>query len=138
MVVKSVIYVSFQGFEGKHLFLKIEHDFNLLRTLRRKNGSFSQIVFSRVQTTKIRASKEIFRWKKFLFRKSFLFLLSSLEFEWFLCLFAKLFSLVCQTTDQRRERKTLGKINLRKICFSFYKKSILDFEQKQLGLLAKR
>ena len=70
--------------------------------------------------------------KIFPFRKSFLFLLDILEFQWFICLFAKLFTLVCQTTDQRRERKKMGKLTW-KICFfnQFWtlRRKNLDFQQ---------
>ena len=117
MVVKTVIYVSFQGFEGKHLFLKIEHDFNLLRTLRwKKMGLSVKNNFSVFSQQKFALPQDYFLEKRLLFRKSFLFLLDLLEVQWFLYLFAKLFSLVFQTTDQRRERQKLGKLTW-KICF---------------------
>ena len=69
----------------------------------------------------------------FSFEKVF-FLLSFSEFQWFLCLFAKLFSQVCQTTDQRAERKKNGEINLENLFFQ----SILVSEEKKLGLSAKQ
>ena len=52
------------------------------------------------------------RKKIFLFRKSFIFLLSFFELEWFLCLFAIFFCLLCQTANQREERKKNEEINL--------------------------
>ena len=134
MVVKTAIYVSFQGFEGKHLFLKIEHDYKLLRTLIWKIMGLSiKEFFSGFNQQKFALPENYFNEKKrFLFRKCFLFLLSFLEFQWFFCLFAKLFSLVCQTTDQRRERKQLGKLTW-KICFlnQFWtsRRKNLDFQQ---------
>ena len=81
-----------------------------------QSGSF----FSGFNQQKFALPEKYFDEKRFLFRKSFLFLLSSLEFEWFLCPFAKL-CLVCQTTDQRRERKTLGKLTFEKFVFLFTK-----------------
>ena len=69
----------------------------------------------------------------FSFEKVF-FLLSFSEFQWFLWLFAKLFSQVCQTTDQRAERKKNGEINLENLFFQ----SILVSEEKKLGLSAKQ
>ena len=47
--------------------------------------------------------EKCFEEKGFLFRECF-FSVIILEFEWFLCLFAKLFSQVCQTTDHCAER----------------------------------
>ena len=79
-----------------------------------KSGSFSQKVFFRVQPTKFRASRAIFWGKSFLFPKCF-FLLSILEFDWFLCLFPKMFNQVCQITDQLAEKKIWG-VNLEN-CF---------------------
>ena len=133
MVVKTVIYVSFQGFEGKHLFLKIEHDFNLLRTLRwKKMGLSVKNNFSVFSQQKFALPEKFFDEKKFLFWKCFVFLLSFLEFQWFIYLFAKLFSLVFQITDQRRERKKLGNLTW-KICFFNYfwtlRRKNLDFQQ---------
>ena len=117
MVVKTAIYVSFQGFEGKHLFLKIEHGFNFLLTLRwKKMGLSVKEFFSGFNQQKFALPQNYFDEKRFLFRKSFHFLLDFLEVQCFLYLFAKLFSLVFQTTDQRRERKKLGKLTW-KICF---------------------
>ena len=93
--------------------------------------------FSGFNQQKFALLEKYFDEKRFPFRKSFLFLLSSLEFEWFVCLFAKLFSLVCQTTDQRRERKNIGEINLRKICFSFYKKINFGFSAETTWTFSK-
>ena len=57
----------------------------------------------------------------------FFFLLSIMEFDWFLCIFPKLFSQVCQITDQLAEKKIWG-VNLEKLFFE----SFLDFEEKNL------
>ena len=135
MVVETAIYVSFQGFEGKHFFLKIEHYFNLLRTLRwKKMGLSVKNHFSVFSQQKFALPEKYVDENKFLFRKSFLFLLSFLVIEWFLCLFAKLFSQVCQTTDQCAERKKIGELNLEKLFFQ----SFLEIEAKKLGLSAKQ
>ena len=116
MVVKTAIYVSFQGFEGKHLFLKIEHDFKLLRTLIWKKCVFQSRSFFQGSTNKnSRFQRNISMKKDFSFENVF-FSVIILEFPWFLCLFAKLLSQVCQTTDQRRERKQLRNLTW-KFCF---------------------
>ena len=81
-----------------------------------------------------RFQRNIMRKKIFLFRKSFTFLLSFSKLEWFLCLFANSFSQVCQTTNQREERKTLGKLNLKNCVLQ----TILDFEMKKHGVSAKQ
>ena len=65
-----------------------------------------------------RFQRNFMRKKIFLFRKSFIFLLSFFKLEWFLCLFANSFSQVCQTTNQREERKKIGEIKLEKLCAS--------------------
>ena len=133
MVVKTAIYVSFQGFQGKHLVLKIEHDFKLLRTLIwKKMGLSIKEFFSGFNQQKLALPEKYFDEKRFLFRKCFLFLLSFLEFQWFFCLFAKFFSLVCQTTDQRRERKKLGKLTWKNSFFNQFwtlRRKNLDFQQ---------
>ena len=135
MVVETAIYVSFQVFEGKHLFLKTEHYFKLLRTLRlKKMGLSVKNYFSVFSQQKFALPENYVDENKFLFRKSFLFLLSFLVIEWFLCLFAKLFSQVCQTTAQFAERKKIGELNLEKLFFQ----SFLEIEAKKLGLSAKQ
>ena len=55
------------------------------------------------------------RKKIFLFRETFIFLLSFLELEWFLRLFADFFCQVCQTTNQRVERKKMAKLFFEKL-----------------------
>ena len=74
MVVKTAIYVSFKGFEGKHLFLKIEHDFNLLRTLRWKKWVFqSKSFFQRSTNKNSRFQRNISMKKDFSFENVFFF-----------------------------------------------------------------
>ena len=74
MVVETAIYVSFQGFEGKHLFLKIEHYFNLLRTLRWKKWVFQSKSFFQGSTNKSsRFQRSISMKKDFSFEKVFFF-----------------------------------------------------------------
>ena len=97
-------------------FLKLNMASTFFGLWEENMGSLSQRVFFRVQPTKIRASTGIFRWQKISLSKKIFFLVDFLEFQWFLYLFAKLFSLVFQTTDQRRERKKLGNLTW-KICF---------------------
>ena len=73
-----------------------------------KKKAFSQNVLLRVHATKIHASREIFWGKRFLFRKVFFSVINFVV--WVISLsFAKLFSQVCQTTDQRAETNKLGK-----------------------------
>ena len=132
--LSNVIYVSFQGFEGKHFFLKIEHDFNLLRTLRWKNGSFSQRVFSRVQTTKIRASREIFRWKTISLSEKFSFSVI-IYGVWVISLsFCKVVQSGVSNYRSTCGKKKNGEINMENLFFQ----SILVFEEKKLGLSAKQ
>ena len=97
-----------------------------------KMGLSVKEFFSGFNQQKFALLEKYFDEKRFLFRKSFLFLLSSLEFEWFLCLFANLFSLVCQTTDQRRERKTLGKLTFEKFVFLYTKNHFWTLRRKNL------
>ena len=141
MVVETAIYVSFQGFEGKPSVLKIEHYSNLLRTLRwKKMGHSVRKYFSGFSQQKFALPEKCVDENKFRFRKSFLFLLSFLEFEWFLCLFAKLFSQVCQITDQCAERNKLGNL-IWKSCFfnHFWKlrQKNLDFPQNSQAWFSK-
>ena len=58
--------------------------------------------------------EQYFEEKVFSFQNVF-FLLSILEFDWFLCLFPKMFNQVCQITDQLAEKKIWG-VNLEN-CF---------------------
>ena len=118
----------FSRFWRKNIyFLKLNMISTFFGVWDEKSGSFSQKVFFRVQPTKIRASRAIFWGKSFLFPKCFFFLLSIMEFDWFLCIFPKLFSQVCQITDQLAEKKIWG-VNLEKLFFE----SFLDFEEKNL------
>ena len=71
----------------------------------KKMGLSVKKFFSVFNQQKFALPEKYFEEKRFLFRKSFLFLLSFLEFEWCLCLIAKLFSQVCQITDHCAERK---------------------------------
>ena len=141
MVVETAIYVSFQGFEGKPLVLKIEHYFNLLRTLRwKKMGHSVKKYFSGFSQQKFGLPEKCVDENKFLFRKSFLFLLSFLEFEWCLCLFAKLFSQVCQITDQCAERKKLGNLIWKSCFFNHFRKlrqKTLDFHRNSKAWFSK-
>ena len=74
MVVKTAIYVSFKGFKGKHLFLKIEHGFNLLRTLRWKKWVFQSKIFFQGSTNKnSRFRRNISMKKDLSFEKVFFF-----------------------------------------------------------------
>ena len=74
MVVEIAIYVSFQGFEGKHLFLKIEHDFNILRSLRWKKWVSQSKIFFQVSTNKdSRFQRKILLKKDISFEKVFFF-----------------------------------------------------------------
>ena len=93
-----------------------------------KNRAFSQKFSSGSIQQKFALPKKCFREKWFLFRKSFIFLLSFFEFEWFLCRFAKCFSQVCQATDQRAERTKLGKLTF----------EIFVFFQKQFCVLSRK
>ena len=98
----------------------------------KKMGLSIKEFFSGFNQQKFALPEKYFDEKRFLFRKCFLFLLSFLEFQWFLCLFAKLFSLVGQTTDQRRERKQLGKITWKTCFFNHFwtlRRKNLDFQQ---------
>ena len=47
----------------------------------------------------------------------------------FFVFLAKFSTKVCQTSNQRAERKKMGKLTFEKFVF-FYRKSILDFERK--------
>ena len=69
----------------------------------KKMGLSVKKFFSGFNQQKFALPEKYFDEKRFVFRKSFRFLLSCLEFEWFLCLIAKLFSQVCQTTDHCAE-----------------------------------
>ena len=95
---------TFRNFWGKLVFFQMEHVCKHLRISRWKNRAFIQKLFFRVFTTGNHASREMFRGKKDISFEKVFFLLSFLEFEWFRCLFAKLFSHVCQTTDHCAER----------------------------------
>ena len=117
MVVKTAIYVSFKGFEGKHLFLKIEHDFNLLRTLRWKKWVFQSKSFFQGSTNKNSSYRRNFSMKKdFSFEKVF----------FFCCHFWSLsdsfiFLQSCLVRCAKRpiivQRGIIGKINLEKLFF---------------------
>ena len=89
--------------------------------------------FSVFNQQKFALPEKYFEEKRFLFRKSFLFLLSFLEFEWCLCLIAKLFSQVCQITDHCAERKYWEKEPWKFVFFLFNFWTLsgknLDFQQ---------
>ena len=116
MVVKSVIYVSFQGFEGKHLFLKIEHDFNLLRTLRWKMGLSVKEFFPGFEQQQFALQEKNFDEKSFSFGKVFFFCyhLWSLSDSFVLlqnCLVR------CAKPPIIVQRAIIGKINLENLFF---------------------
>ena len=72
-------------------FLKWNMFANIFGLADEKNRAFSQKVFFRVFTTRIRASRELFWGKMISLSKKFYFFLSFMEYEWFLCLSCKIF-----------------------------------------------
>ena len=129
---------TFRKFWGKTVFFKIElqtcshFEIKKSRALVLKNFS------SGFLQQEIALPENYFEEKWFLFRRSFVFLLSFLEFEWFACLSCKILQSGVSNQQSTRREKKIGEINLPKTCFFINKKSVLDFEQKQLGLSAKQ
>ena len=111
-------------------FLKLNLIANFFRLRDKKIGLLVKKFSSVSIQQKFALSEKYFGEKWVLFRKNFIFLSSFLEFEWFLCLFTKFLSQVCQTTDQRAERTKLRKLTFKN--FVFFSKAVLCFEQKNL------
>ena len=85
--------------------------------------------------------EKCFEEKWFLFRKCFIFYYHFWSLSDFFVFFAKFFSRVCQTTDQRGERNKMGKLTW-KNCFFFnqfwtLRKKKLGSSAKQRGMILK-
>ena len=114
---------------GKNIFFESEHDLKFLRTLRWKKWVFQSKSFFQGSTNKnSRFQRNISMKKDFSFENVFFFCCHFWLFRDFFVFLQMLFSQVCQTTDQRRERKHLRKVTW-KICFF---KSFLDLRRKNL------
>ena len=110
---------TFARFWGITFFLEKEHDFNLLRALRWKKRGLSVEKFSLGFTEqKLALPEKIFEEKNIFPSKMFYFSVIIFGVGVILCLFANFFSQVCQTANQREERKKIGEINLEKLCYS--------------------
>ena len=111
MVVETATYVPSKIFEEKQFFFKIEHDCKLLLTSRWKKKTSTQKIVFRFFTTGIRASREMSWGKMICLSNKIFFLLSFLEFEWFICLCCKfLWSGVSNHRSACGENK-IGEIN---------------------------
>ena len=82
-----------------------------------KNRVFCQKVFFRVFTTRIRASREMFWGKMISLSKKFYFFYHLWSMSDFFVFLAKFSTKVCQTSNQRAERKKLGKLTFEKVVF---------------------
>ena len=111
MVVKTATYVPLESFEEKQFFLnwtwlQTSSDFEM-----KKIGILVKKTFFRVITTGIRASRGMFWGKMISLSKEVLFFCYHFwSLSDFFVFFAKFFSQVCQTTDQRAERNKMGKL----------------------------
>ena len=82
-----------------------------------KNRAFNQKVFFRVFTTRIRASREMFWGKMISLSKKYYFFYHLWSMSDFFVFLAKFSTKVCQTSNQRAERKKLGKLTFEKVVF---------------------
>ena len=130
-VAKPAIYVSVEVFGGKTIF-EIYIIFHIFFGLWSKKRLVGKKTFSRVVTTAIRASRDIF-WEKVLFSKKKFVCSSALEFEQFFLYTDKKQS-GCQRNNLLIQKKVGGK-NLWKICFF---KSFSDFQEKSLNNYTKK
>ena len=102
MVIKTAADVPLGGFEDKIFLKKCKmfqppSDFDMKKVgplVRKKN-------FSRFLQQDIALPEKFLEEKWFLFRKTFILLVSFLEVDQFFCRFAKFFSEVWQNTDSR-------------------------------------
>ena len=98
---------TLKNFWGKTVFLKLNIIANFFGLRDEKKGfqskNFVQVYYNRNS----RSQRNVLSKKRFVFRKSFIFLLSVLEFEWFLCLFLQnaLVRCVKPPINKRREIK---------------------------------
>ena len=81
---------TLKNFWGKTLFLKLNMIANFFGLRDEKKGLLVKKFSSGFLQQEFALREKCFEEKRFFFRKSFIFLLSFLEFEWFLCLFCKM------------------------------------------------
>ena len=134
MVVKTATYVTSKNFEEKQFFFEIEHDCKLLRTSRWKKRASSQKIFLRFFTTGIRDSREMSWGKMICLSKKFYF--SVIIFGvWVIYLsLLKIFWSGVKNHRSACGDNKIVEINLKNLFFL----TILDFDQKKLGLSAKQ
>ena len=78
---------TLKNFWGKTVFLKLNIIANFFGLRDEKKGLLVKKFSSGLLQQEFALTEKCFEEKRFVFRKSFIFLLSVLEFEWFLCLF---------------------------------------------------
>ena len=132
---------TFKNFWGKRIFLKLNMIANFFGLRDEENWAFIQKNFFRVFTTGIRASKEKFWGKMISLSKEVLFFCYHFwSLSNFFFFFAKFFSQVCQTTDQRAERNKMGKLPWKNCFFNqfwIWGKKNLVFQQSSEAWFSK-
>ena len=132
---------NFKKFWGKTVFfLKLNMIANFIGLRDEKKGLLVKKFSSGFLQQEFAIPEKCLEEKWFVFRKSFIFLLSFLEFEWFICLCWKFFGQVWKTTNQPAETSKLWKLTL-KICFfkQFWTltRKNLDFQQNSKAWYSK-
>ena len=125
-VAKPANYVSVENFGGKTIF-EIYIIFHIFFGLWSKKRLVGKKTFSRVVTTAIRASRDIF-WEKVLFSKKNFVCSSALEFEQFF-----LYTDKKQSGCQRNNLLIQKKVGRKKWWKNSFFNTFLDFEQKNLN-----
>ena len=108
LVIKTATHVALEDFEDKLFYEKMHKVSTSSGLWDKKLGLLVRKIFSGFLQRDSTLLEKYLEEKWFLFRKSFILLVSFLEIDQFLCRFANFFSHVCQNTDLRVFIKETG------------------------------